>query len=247
VAAMSKLAEDHQQQQPYDLVLLDMMMPEMDGWQVAQQINSDYGSQRPDIIMLTSTTIDPGDRHLSDLVDMMLLKPVRKLSLYNAILSLIDSHVPDSRMQETALSAKGHKRSLNNRILIAEDNHANQRVIENMLAGIGYDDFDTVENGQQVLNALKEKQYDIILMDIQMPVMDGLEATRVIRNSKQAFSSIAICAMTANAMHGDREKCLNAGMNDYLSKPIDLTKLRSMLSKWITNKNVVNFENSAQL
>ena len=242
--ALACIAAAIQQHQPYDLVLLDMMMPEMDGRQVAQKINDTYTTNRPDIIMLTSTTIDSGDRHLSDLVNMMLLKPVRKLSLYNAILSLIDNRVATHDKKPDSAPDKTPIRSLTNRILIAEDNHANQRVIENMLAGLGYDDFDTVENGEQVLDALQNKQYDIILMDIQMPVMDGLETTRKIRSSQQSYNNIAICAMTANAMHGDMEKCLNAGMNDYLSKPIDLTKLRSMLSKWITSANVVDFQNS---
>jgi CheY-like chemotaxis protein len=115
-------------------------------------------------------------------------------------------------------------------ILLAEDNPFNQALATAILGKLGYS-YDTAENGEEVLNRLSEKVYDVILMDIQMPEMDGLEATRLIRG-QQTNRQPVIIAMTANAMHEDREECLAAGMNDYLSKPIKPGDVVTILKKW---------------
>lgn len=114
-------------------------------------------------------------------------------------------------------------------ILVAEDNLVNQKLIGHILTRLGYD-FALKENGKEVIDELMENHYDVLLMDVQMPEMDGLEATRFIRkdNRKQPV----IIALTANAMQGDQEECLQAGMNDYLSKPVKLEELVKMLEKW---------------
>ncbi|HXB07180.1 MAG TPA: ATP-binding protein, partial [Puia sp.] len=117
------------------------------------------------------------------------------------------------------------------RILVAEDNIINQELIQQILGNLGYDP-DCVENGAFAVIASKEKQYDMILMDVQMPEMDGLEATRMIRQGPKSRSQPVIVALTANAMRGDREECIRAGMDDYISKPVRLDELMRLLQKW---------------
>jgi two-component system, sensor histidine kinase and response regulator len=115
------------------------------------------------------------------------------------------------------------------RILVAEDNVINQHLINQILGNLGYA-ADCVENGVLAIAAAREKEYDLILMDVQMPEMDGLEATRYVR--RQSGKQPVIVALTANAMRGDREDCLNAGMDDYISKPVRLDELMRLLKKW---------------
>lgn len=115
-------------------------------------------------------------------------------------------------------------------ILYAEDNPINQKIIQRMLAKMGYQ-IDIANNGAEAVKALSEREYDLILMDVSMPEMDGLTATRTIR-MEQGENGPIIIAVTANAMKGDRERCLEAGMNDYLAKPVKIAQLREMLTKW---------------
>jgi CheY-like chemotaxis protein len=119
------------------------------------------------------------------------------------------------------------------RILIAEDNLINQQLIKQILGNLGYQP-DTVENGRLAAAAAGEEEYDLILMDVQMPEMDGLEATRRIR--QESLRQPVIIALTANAMQGDREECLQAGMDDYISKPVRLDELMRLLEKWATQR-----------
>ncbi len=124
------------------------------------------------------------------------------------------------------------------RILVAEDNKVNQIITTKYLAKLGCIP-DVVENGSEVLNSLKSDQYDLIIMDGQMPVLDGYEATRIIRSHvNETYSKIPIIAMTANALKGDKDICLDAGMNDYLSKPVKFDEFTEKLSKWIPHQNL---------
>ncbi|NET70090.1 MAG: response regulator [Sphaerospermopsis sp. SIO1G2] len=117
------------------------------------------------------------------------------------------------------------------KILVAEDNQVNQKVIKNQLKRIGYD-CDIVENGQVAINKLQKESYNLILMDCQMPILDGYDATKIIRH-QEANQNIIIIALSASAMTDDKQKCLNAGMNDYLSKPCSIDELQTMIIKWI--------------
>jgi CheY-like chemotaxis protein len=175
--------------------------------------------------------MDDRSKSLPGLFSSVLTKPVKQALLYKHIMSqLREQNSPvieegETRKKLTADFSEQYPL----RILIAEDNLVNMKLAERVLAKLGYKP-QTAMNGHEVLESIKYASYDVILMDIQMPEMDGLEATRNIR--LQGQGQPVIIAMTANAMQGDREICLQAGMDDYISKPIKLDDLVSMLKKW---------------
>jgi signal transduction histidine kinase/CheY-like chemotaxis protein/ligand-binding sensor domain-containing protein len=212
----------------FDLVLSDMQMPGMDGVELATLIKKTH----PDLPIIVLTSM--GDEHHKQhpgLFQSILTKPVKQRQLYNHIVSeLLAPHkqVADTQPVQKLLSTDF---SLQNpmRILLAEDNPINQLLAITILKKMGYDPA-IANNGQEVLNLLKNGEFDVILMDIQMPEMDGMEAAINIR--KHVTIQPIIIAMTANAMTSDREECLKAGMDDYLSKPIKLDELSAMLRKW---------------
>ena len=215
----------------FDLVLTDMQMPEMDGMQLARHIKGQYSDLR--IILLSSVGDEQSKVH-SELFSSVLTKPVKQNTLRKHIFAQLGGQaLVEETIVDKKLSAEfSLKYPLN--ILIAEDNPVNQVLAERVLTKLGYNPSKAMD-GQEALDALKQNHYDLILMDIQMPTMDGLEATRRIR--KQKITQPAIIAMTANAMQGDRETCLQAGMDDYISKPVKLENLVSMLEKWSLHLN----------
>jgi CheY-like chemotaxis protein len=228
---------------PYDLALLDMQMPEMDGLTLAKAIKSDPAISATRLIILTSmgNMHSPSELKLAG-VDAYLVKPVKQSRLFDCLVTVLgraaaehvftkppsDAPAPEAPEELSALRQT--------RILLAEDNIVNQKVALAQLKGLGFA-ADAVANGHEVLAALKQVPYDIIFMDCQMPEMDGYEASRRIRQAESGptpwKAPVHIVAMTANAMTGDREKCLAAGMDDYLSKPVRKAELRSALMKWI--------------
>jgi signal transduction histidine kinase/CheY-like chemotaxis protein/ligand-binding sensor domain-containing protein len=213
-------------EQNFSLVITDMEMPEMDGIGLAQAIKSK--SNLPPIIMLSSIGDETRKKH-PDLFSSVLIKPARQINLCKAIQAAFSKQAsaPSEGQQAGVLSAN-FAESYPLQILVAEDNAVNQKLIQRILSKLGYT-CDIVENGVQVLEKMKEKAFDTILMDIQMPEMDGLEATAHIRGNpaKQPY----IVAMTANAMSEDRDVCLQSGMNDYLAKPMKLEELMNILKK----------------
>ena len=212
----------------FDLVLTDMQMPEMDGVELARLLKS----RQPDLpIIVLSSLGDTAYGEHADIFSAVLTKPVKQHKLFQEILGQFKNPVLSLRQKgekEQKMSTDFARRCPAN-ILVAEDNLINQVVIRKTLERLGYDS-KLVENGCQVLTTLEEQAYDIVLMDVQMPEMDGLEATRQVRErfGKHPF----IIAMTANAMQSDREECLAAGMDDYISKPIKLDDLMQKLETW---------------
>jgi len=213
----------------FDLVLTDLQMPDMDGIQLAQQIRQQYPALP---VILLSSAGDNCLREYPDLFSAVLSKPIRQHILSSTILNAlrepgVASTIVEQKNAEKLSVDFAQKHPL--RLLVAEDNLINQQLILKILNILGYQP-SLAENGEEVLEMMKKDQYDMILMDVQMPEMDGHETTRHIR--KQEILQPVIIAMTANAMQGDREECLAAGMNDYLSKPVILDELVKMLTKW---------------
>lgn len=224
---------------PFDLALLDMQMPGMDGLTLARAIKADPTLASPRLVLLTSLGHRIDSATLSDAgIDCCLLKPVKQSRLYEC-LALMVAEPGGSGQQAGGRHPRpaGSPAPKNMRILLAEDNTVNQKVALLQLSRLGYK-ADTVADGSEALEALKQIPYDIILMDCHMPVMDGYEATRRIRLWEQANAGrgnlrppVHIVAMTANALDGDRDECLAAGMNDYITKPTQLEDLDAALRR----------------
>ncbi len=212
------------------LVLLDMQMPEMDGETVARKILADKDLKSSKIIVLTSMGQREDAARLKELgCRGYLTKPVKQSQLLQTILQVMQATPPSESAEKKESKVRIKAKSLY--ILLAEDNVINQKVALKILEKRGYK-VDLVENGRQAVEAIQDNSYDLVLMDVQMPEMDGLEATRRIRQDKAIKKDIPILAMTASALEKDREACLEAGMNDYLSKPIKISDLFAKIDEW---------------
>jgi PAS domain S-box-containing protein len=206
---------------PFRVILLDAHMPEVDGFEVAARVKKDPSLRHAAVILLTSAGKREDLSRAKALgVAAALAKPVKQSELWDAIVTAL--HVPvhaktrPSVLRESALSAS---RAL--RILVAEDNPVNQQLALHLLERRGHSTV-VAENGREALSAIEKHKFDLVLMDVQMPEMGGLEATRAIRQKEQSKGGhLPIVAMTAHAMQGDRERCLEAGMDGYLAKPLD--------------------------
>lgn len=216
----------------FDLVLSDMHMPEMDGVQLAETIRRKHPGLP--IILLSSVGDDHHVQH-PHLFNSVLTKPIKQHTLCTHIVNTLrkEEKWQGEKQQTQEVLRADFAEDHPMRILVAEDNPVNQQLITHILEKLGYTPF-VSENGLQVLEALRAATYDLILMDVHMPEMDGLEATRIIR--KDFAAQHTIIALTANAMQGDEEECRQAGMDDYLSKPIKLEELTGMLAKWSLHK-----------
>ncbi|HVY70831.1 MAG TPA: response regulator, partial [Verrucomicrobiae bacterium] len=225
----------------YELAVLDWWMPEMDGLTLASQIKADLALSRTRLVLLTAMGENLAANLLHDRgIEACLHKPVKQTSLIKTLASVLEKKQPVFSAP-VAVAGAAPVASRKIRILLAEDHLINQRVAMGLLAKLGYS-AEAAANGIEVLEMLKQTAYDVILMDCQMPEMDGLEATRRIRamEAKRAAGQVVnlasprrtiIIAVTANAMQGDRERCLSAGMDDYLSKPVRLDTLEKMLQR----------------
>ncbi|AFM23031.1 response regulator [Desulfomonile tiedjei] len=223
--ALKTLRERYKMGTPFAMVLVDCMMPEMDGFQVSEAIKAIPELASTHIIMLTSALPDySAEKCRAAGIETCLLKPIHKSNLYSAIHELLSGAKSDSSLEETA-RRKVRKTERPLRILLAEDNAFNQKVASGMLSGMGHS-ISVVPNGAEAVEAYTRGGFDVILMDVQMPLMDGFEATAAIRAfEKNGAPRIPIVAMTAHAMAGDRERCLNAGMDGYVAKPISSEEL----------------------
>jgi PAS domain S-box-containing protein len=212
----------------FDVAILDMQMPDMDGLELAREIRGSRGGRVLPLVLLTSL----GRRDVDGGVDFVaqLTKPIKASQLYEVLLRVFGDfpeEVSPAGGEGSPGAASAERRQL--KILLADDNAVNQQVALALLAKIGYR-ADIVVNGEEVLDALAHQQYDVVLMDVEMPVMDGLEASRRI-NQLWPAERPRIIAMTANAMQGDRDTCLAAGMDDYVSKPIRKAELAAALAR----------------
>ncbi len=239
---IEELKQSKKNKQSYDLVLLDMNMPEMNGEQVLKAIKQDPEIADVKIIILTSIGQTSDAKRMKELgCDAYLLKPIKQRLLFETILDIYRSNdikkirAEAEKEKERKLAEEQFKDNSNVKILLAEDNPINRKLAIKILNKANYN-VDTVENGKEAIEALEKQKYDIVLMDVQMPEMDGYEATKAIRQSGKPWANVPIIAMTAHAMQGDKEKCLQAGMDDYVTKPIKTEILFEVLRKW-SNKN----------
>jgi CheY-like chemotaxis protein/nitrogen-specific signal transduction histidine kinase len=207
---------------PFDVAILDMMMPEMDGIALAREIRK-YRKDLP-LILLSSV----GQKGVPGLFEAVLNKPIKPAKLYQVLSDTLAAR--QSREEEESLVADAQASHSPMRTLLAEDNVSNQRVTLQMLKKLGYR-ADAVANGAEVIQALERQHYDLILMDIKMPVLGGIEATKMIRE-RWPNNGPKIIAITAYALHGDKEKCLAAGMDGYIPKPVQKEDLANMLEKY---------------
>jgi len=213
-------------------MLTDCMMPEMDGFQLIENINDHPEISAPTVILLTSSG-ERGDasKCLRLGVAAYLLKPVSQSVLLVTIAKALQ--VPSGVEERGAIVTRHSIRESVKRlrILLAEDNAVNRKLATKLLEKMGHC-VTVVENGKKALEALEQGNFDLVMMDVQMPVMDGFEATKLIRGQEQESGAhMPIVAMTAHAMKGDRERCLEAGMDGYVSKPIDLRELYEGIDK----------------
>lgn len=226
-SALVELQTAYEENQPYDIVLLDMQMPGMDGIELAQRIRNNNNCNNIKLLMLSS--IDQQE-HSPDF-DIWLTKPVRQSDLFNSLMMLMGNN---KHAQVLTKNPQNHESIYFDdcQLLLVEDNKINQEVAREILMDAGFK-IDIRENGAEALQAVQEKQYDVVLMDIQMPVMDGLEATRQIRALGQPYTELPIIAMTAHALTGDADKSLEAGMNAHVTKPIDPGMVFNTIANWI--------------
>jgi CheY-like chemotaxis protein len=227
--ALGSLHRGLKEKDPFQIAIIDYQMPEMDGLTLANRIKDDPRTANVPVIMLTSL----GNKLSDDMVkrfgiDVAMQKPVRQSELLDAIAKTMKralAHAPKIAPQANDDRVKLAKM----RVLVAEDNIVNQKVALRQLQKLGLY-ADAVSNGREVLEAMDRIGYDVVLMDCQMPELDGYQTTQAMRRHEQ-FSDTYIIAMTANAMQGDREKCLDAGMDDYVPKPIRMQDLEAALAK----------------
>jgi Amt family ammonium transporter len=226
---------------PFQLAILDRQLPDIDGLALASKIKSEPLIQNLPLLMLTSldTDIQQEELHRAGLSGI-LTKPIRQSRLFDSIVNIMQPSISSFKLATTPMDELISAHAIDSRreeirLLLAEDNEINRLVVSEMLTNAGFQ-LDQVTNGCEAVEAVRKQCYDIVLMDCQMPEMDGFEATREIRRLEQSGTlsrrdrkPLTIVAVTANAIDGDREKCLAMGMDDYITKPINRIALLRLL------------------
>ena len=218
---------------PFEVAIVDLMMPEMDGAAVAAAMRSDERLRDIAVILLTSAghsdSAIPG-------VDVEIVKPVRPSQLYDMLQTMLSARGPEVGAEPYALAP--HAGGARARVLVVDDNAANQKVALRMVERLGYRG-DVAATGAEAVNILGRGHYDAVLMDCQMPEMDGYEASRQIRHNERGGRRVPIIAMTADMVAGERERCLAAGMDDHIAKPVKLHVVAAVLERWLATKEAV--------
>ncbi len=234
--ALEAVTEADNQTDPYEIVFLDWQMPNMDGLEVARRMQALSLKHRPYHLMVTAYGREEVFKNAESLgIADILIKPVNASMLFDSVAGLLG----DVRQEPSHILSPSHHESLRARlkivegakILLVEDNEVNQEVATELLEDAGFV-VDLADNGRIAVEKVKNNPYDLVLMDVQMPEMDGIEATVAIRQDS-LYQNLPIVAMTASVLQGDRDKCIEAGMNDYVAKPIEPDELWKALLKWI--------------
>ncbi len=248
ISALKKLRQAKESGDPFVMAIIDMQMPEVDGETLGRIIVSDEKLSETILVMLTSVGMRGDVKKLEEIgFSAYLTKPIRHTDLYDVLTTVLSLekerkvgekrklYAPSIITRHTAREIKKMREIFSAKILLVEDNLTNQQVAVGLLKKFGLTP-DIANNGKEAIEKLIKNDYDLVLMDVQMPEMDGFEATKVIRkpSSPVRNHNIPIIAMTAHALEGDKEKCLEVGMNDYISKPIAPEALSKILEKWLS-------------
>ena len=222
---------------PYEIIFVDWQMPGLDGIETSKLILAlPRLSAPPHIVMVTAYGREDVLKQAEENgLENILLKPITSSTLFDTIIAILHAHQEATAHVQIAPSFET-ERTRGTRVLLVEDNEINQEVAIGLLGDAAIE-VDLADNGEIAVRMVRDGSYDAVLMDMQMPVMDGIEATQAIRSDPR-FQDLPIIAMTANAMAADREKCLKAGMNDHIGKPIDPDELFSVLLRWAGRRNV---------
>lgn len=214
----------------YDFGILDMQMPEFDGIEIAEKIRAKWDKYSLPLVLLSSVhELDNNEQ--KEMFNLYLTKPIKQSQLLNNLerlfkINLLSKPVQSTEKYNTLLLGK------NLTILVVEDNLVNQRVAEKILERLGFK-IDLANDGKHALEMVQEKDYDLIFMDMEMPIMDGIETTKELKKMESSFQRFPkIIAMTANALTGDKERCIAAGMDDFISKPVTVESVKKILKKW---------------
>jgi signal transduction histidine kinase/DNA-binding response OmpR family regulator len=233
--ALREMHRTAQRDDAFEVAIVDLMMPDMDGRAVAAGVRADESLRDVKVILLTSA--GKSERPVPE-VDAELVKPVRPSQLFDVLQTLLADHPAHATHPESGPLIGADNDSQRARILVVDDNGANQKVALRMIERLGYRG-DVAATGAQAETMLDNGRYDAVLMDCQMPEVDGYEASRRIRHNERGGRRVPIIGMTADALSGERERCLAAGMDDYISKPVKLHVLAAVLERWLATKEVV--------
>jgi len=241
IIALDLLRVAAQNGESFDVALLDYNMPQMNGLELARAVKTDSRLSAVRLVLMPSSgNRGDGQAARETGISAYLTKPVRQSYLFDCLVTAMGESVSENLSATnsgtliTRHSLEENKSVAHTRVLIVEDNVVNQKVTKRQVEKLGYQ-ADIAADGAEALKALDKISYDIVLMDCQMPVMDGYEATVEIRRREGESKHTTIIAMTANAMQGDREKCLAAGMDDYIGKPIRFAEFQEVLQRWVNS------------
>src|SRR5271168_4481057 len=234
-----------ERKEPYDIVFVDWQMPGLDGIETGKRIRALPGiASPPHLVMVTAYGREEVMKQAEEAsFDNILIKPVTPSMLFDSAVQALGSDRQTVREVETKPD-RNLDQFRGARVLLVEDNELNQEVAMGLLEST-HMTIDVADNGEVAVRMVGEHEYDLVLMDMQMPVMDGIAATKAIRSNPR-FSALPIVAMTANAMDGDRERCLQAGMNDHVSKPVDPDALYAAVTRWVKPRRAQHFEPPAK-
>ncbi len=237
---MEALSLLHENRTNFDLIILDHQMPEMSGIEVAKAVRSDPALKDTKIVMLSSWGEINGEEIKELDIDHLMTKPIKQSRLFDTLVRALRFYTGEEIGTESIEPTDSYQDRVPLRILLVEDTPDNQKLAKNLLQKAGFF-VDIAENGHLAIEAVRKYHYDLILMDIQMPVMDGFDAARSIRSWEKGTKAerVPIIALTAHAMAGYREKCLENGMEDYITKPIKKKTLLDTINKWINTQPII--------
>lgn len=255
--ALEMMEKARAEERPYQVIVIDYLMPEMNGMELAREIRENSGFQDVLLLIMTTSGSKSYSKQFAEIgFNGYLAKPLRFNRLNDILVRSWQTHLSGNKefVSEFSDDKQKKKRRVeeeigfkDTKVLLAEDNRINQAIAKEMLEGLGCD-VDIAANGEEAINRIDKAAYDLVLMDCQMPIMDGFEASQKanIMKTQGKIPDIPIVALTANAMKGDRERCIVSGMQDYLAKPVRKSGLVDTLMRWLPQEKIEGYEDSEE-